>query len=170
MAYEFKIPKTLKSFNLFIKGKGLAGRVGEVILPKLALKADEYSAGGMDIPIDLDMGMQKMESTMVLNEYNPEVIKLFGLGKRNPVEAVLKGALHDEDEVTKVEVELRGMFTEVDMGAWKPNEKQSLSLSMSVRYYKLTIGDAELVEVDAINMVRKINGEDQLQDIRNMIS
>ena len=170
MAYEFKIPKILKAFNLFIKDRGYAGRVDEITLPKLAIAATEYSAGGMDIAIDLDMGMEKMEASMTLNEYSPEVIKLFGLGKRNPVDAVLKGVLDDEGSLTKIEVELRGMFTEVDMGSWTPGEKQSLGLQIAVRYYKLTIGTEVLVEIDAINMVRKIAGEDQLLEVRNLIS
>ncbi len=170
MAFEFKIPKVLKNFNLFIKGKGYAGRIQEVTLPKLSLKTEEYSAGGMDIPVDIDMGMEKMECQMTLAEYNPDVLKLFGLAKRSPVDAVLKGALDDEESVTKVKVELRGMWKEMDMGSWKAGEKQTLTASLSVRYYKLTIGSEELVEVDAANFERKIYGVDQLAAVKDILS
>ncbi len=170
MAFEFRIPKVLKNFNLFIKGKGFAGRVQEVTLPKLSIKTEEYSSGGMDIPVDLDMGMEKMECQMTLSEYNPDVLKLFGLASRSPVDAVLKGALDDEESVTKVQVELRGMWKELDMGSWKTGEKQTLTASMSVRYYKLTIGPEVLVEIDATNFERKIYGADQLAQVRDILS
>lgn len=170
MAFEFKIPKVLKNFNLFITGKGYAGRVQEVTLPKLSIKTEEYSAGGMDIPIDLDMGMDKMECQMTLSEYNPDVLKLFGLSDRAPVDVVLKGAVTDEDTVTKVEVELQGMWKELDMGSWKAGDKQTLSVGMTVRYYKLTVGPDVLVEIDAATFERKIFGEDQLTQIRDIIS
>ncbi len=169
MPFEFKIPKVIKGFNLFIKDKGYAGRVADVTLPKLTLKTDDLNAGGMDIPIALDMGMEKMDCSMTLHEYTPDVIKLFGLGKTNPVDAVLKGALDDEETVTKIEIELRGMWTEVDMGQWS-GDKQSLGLSMALRYYKLTIGGEVLVEIDAANMVRSINSVDQLAKAREAIS
>jgi len=170
MAFEFKIPKVLKNFNLFITGKGFAGRVQEVTLPKLSIKTEEYSAGGMDIPIDLDMGMEKMECQMTLSEYNPDVLKLFGLSQRAPVDAVLKGALSDEESVTPVEIQLQGMWKELDMGSWKAGEKQTLSASLTVRYYKLTVGTEVLVEVDATTFERKILGEDQLAQIRDVLS
>lgn len=170
MAFEFKIPQVLKNFNLFITGKGYAGRVQEVTLPKLSIKTEEYRAGGMDIPIDLDMGMDKMECTMTLSEYNIDVLKLFGLAERAPVDVVLKGAVTDEGTTTKVEVEFRGMWKSLDMGSWKAGDKQTLSISMTVRYYKLSIGPDVAVEIDATTFERKIFGTDQLAQIRDIIS
>lgn len=170
MAYEFKIPKVLKGFNLFIKDKGFAGRVDEITLPKLSIKSEELKAGGMDIPVSMDMGMEKLECSMKLLEYTPEVIKLFGINERSPVDVVLKGALDDEETRTKVEIELRGSWSEVDMGSWKAGDKQTLSLSMGVRYYKLNIAGEDLVEIDAMNMERVIGGVDQLASLKDLIS
>ena len=54
------IPKILKNFNLFIDGRGYAGKCDEVNPPKLNIKSEEYRAGGLDAPIPIDMGMEKL--------------------------------------------------------------------------------------------------------------
>ena len=44
---------TLKNMNLFVNGKGYAGVIDEITLPKLTVKTEEYRGGGMDMPIDM---------------------------------------------------------------------------------------------------------------------
>ncbi|GHT98386.1 hypothetical protein FACS1894126_3800 [Alphaproteobacteria bacterium] len=61
------LPKILKNFNVFVDGRGYAGRVEEVSLPKLSLKTDEFLAGGMDAPIEIDLGMEKLEADLTPN-------------------------------------------------------------------------------------------------------
>ena len=43
------------------------------------------------------------------------------------------------------------------------------SLQVAAHYYKLTVGDEELVEIDAVNLVRKVGGVDQMAEIRAAI-
>jgi P2 family phage contractile tail tube protein len=38
--------KILKNFNLFVDGRGYAGRAEEVTPPKLTIKTEELRAGG----------------------------------------------------------------------------------------------------------------------------
>ena len=47
--------KILKNFNLFVDGRGYAGRTEEVTPPKLTIKTEELRAGGMDAPISIDL-------------------------------------------------------------------------------------------------------------------
>nr|WP_262363471.1 phage major tail tube protein [Xylella fastidiosa] len=51
----------LKHLNLFIDGKGYAGQVEEINLPKLTLKTEEFRGGGMLAPVELTMGLEKLE-------------------------------------------------------------------------------------------------------------
>ena len=60
---SIETPRVLKNMNLFVDGRGYAGRVDEIELPKLTLKTEEHRAGGMDVPVLIDLGMDKMEST-----------------------------------------------------------------------------------------------------------
>jgi len=163
------IPKVLKGFNLFIDGKGYAGLVEEVNLPKLDLKMDEIYNGGMDTPIDLEMGMSKLECDFTLSEYNTDVIKLFGLRDGAQVKLTMRGALDDEAGVVPVVVKVKGAMKDLDMGGFKSGEKAPLKSSMTLREYKLKIGPDILVDIDVLNMTRIINGVDQLASMRDAI-
>ncbi len=59
------LPKILRNFNVFVDGRGYAGKIEEITLPKLTIKTEEYRAGGMDIPISIDMGMEKLEAVLL---------------------------------------------------------------------------------------------------------
>jgi hypothetical protein len=163
------IPKVLKGFNLFVDGQGYAGLVEDITLPKLSLKREDLYNGGMDAPIDLEMGMDKLECDFTLSEYSEAVIKQFGLSNGAQVPLTLKGGLDGETGVTPVVVTLRGAWKDLDMGNWKAGDKPTLKASVSLRYYKLTIGGTDLVEVDVENMVRVIDGVDQLAPMRDAI-
>ncbi|MBU2707541.1 phage major tail tube protein [Zooshikella marina] len=165
------IPKVLKNFNLIVDGVGYAGIVEEINLPKLTLKTDEYRAGGMDVPVELEMGMNKLECDFTLAEYNPAVIKKFGLamGSEAQVALTLKGGLDGEDGVDPVVVSLEGAWRELDFGNWKAGEKAPLKVSIALRKYTLSIKGTPLVNIDVVNMVREINGADQLSKMRAAI-
>ena len=163
------IPKILKNFNLFVDGRGYAGRVEELTLPKLSIKTEEIKNGGMDIPIEVDMGMEKLECEFTLSEYDEEVIKLFGLRVGVPNPLTLRGAQDSEKGVVAVVISLDGVLRSLDFGNWKAGEKATLKVNVALRYYRLEIDGKELVEIDASNMIRKINCNDQLDDIRNAI-
>ncbi|MCG8338698.1 MAG: phage major tail tube protein [Proteobacteria bacterium] len=163
------IPKVLKGFNLFVDGRGYAGRVEELTLPKLSLKTEEIKAGGMDAPIEIEMGMEKLECDMTISEYDPEIIKMFGLNNGAQVPLTLRGGLDGEEGVIPVVLTLRGAWRELDFGNWKSGENAPLKVSVALRYYRLEINGAELVEIDPENMVRKIDGNDQLEALRGAI-
>ncbi|MFW8594927.1 phage major tail tube protein [Cribrihabitans neustonicus] len=53
------IRNILKNFNLFVDGRGFAGELGDYTPASPSVAAEEYRAGGMDGPTDIDMGMEK---------------------------------------------------------------------------------------------------------------
>ncbi|MFN4148516.1 MAG: phage major tail tube protein [Rhodocyclaceae bacterium] len=165
-----QLPRVLKNMNLFVDGRGYAGRIDEIQLPKLTLKTEEHRAGGMDVPVEIDLGMDKLEAELTISDYDPEVYKLFGLLDLKPVQITIRGAIQAQGEDAKpVVVNLRGGWREIDAGTWKPGDKSTLKVSVAASYYKLTIDGQEVVEVDAINLVRKVGGVDQMGAIRAAI-
>lgn len=136
----------------------------EVTLPKLTIKTEEHRAGGMDLPVELDMGMEKLEASIVLSDTNPDIFRSFGLLDSSGIPVTIRGATQAQgsSEVQPVVVNLRGGWREIDTGTWKPGDRNTMTLALAASYYKLTIAGEELVEIDAINMVRRINGVDQM--------
>jgi len=163
------IPKILKNFNAFVDGRGYAGRVDEVVLPKLTVKTEEHRAGGMDAPVEIDMGMEKLECELTFAEYDIELFRLFGLTDGNSVSLTLRGAIQADENAEPVIINLRGSFREVDAGTWKAGDKATLKCMMTARYYKLNINGADVIEIDAENMIRIINGIDQMATVRGAI-
>lgn len=159
-----------KNLNLFVDGRGYAGQIEEFNAPKLALKTEEFRAGGMNAPIELTMGMEKLETDFTLISYDADVLSLFGVREGALVPFVAREALESFDGVvTPVVHTMRGKIREIDPGTSKAGEKPSLKISMSLVYYKLQHGDKVVQEIDVENMIQSINGTDALAGIRGAL-
>lgn len=164
---------TLRSMNLYVNGKGYAGAIDELVLPKLTLKTEEYRAGGMDMPIELDMGMEKLETSFTLSKFDKSLLSSYGLmqGNRELLPLTIRGSVFSEEDGSEIPViiSMNGMVKEIDFGTWKSGENATLKATVSLRYYKLQRDGEEIHEIDVANMVRKINGVDQLEQTRKNI-
>jgi hypothetical protein len=153
----------LKNFNLFVDGRGYAGNCEEITPPKLTLKTEEFRNGGMDAPVEVEMGLEKLEASFTLTKYDADVLKLFGLAPGHSKPLTFRGSVIGEDGVeTAVSIQVQGMLKEVDQGSWKPGDKATLKGTVSCKYYKHIIGGVVIHEIDVANMIRKVNGVDQL--------
>ena len=161
------IVNLLKNVNMFVDGRGFAGQVTEVNLPKLTVKMEEHRDGGMDAPAEIDMGMEKLECDFSTSRIDAGLLRSWGLAPGNLVPITFRGALESEDgTVTPVAASVRGNVKEIDYGTWKPGEKVPLKCMMAVRYYKFEHGGETLHEIDVDNMVRIVNGTDRVAEQR----
>lgn len=164
---SIEMPRLLKNMNLFVDGRGYAGRVDEVQPPKLTLKTEEHRAGGMDLPVEVELGMEKLEATLTISDHDPEIFKLFGLLDGRDVQITLREAYQRQGEAAvPVVIQMRGGWKEIDPGSDKPGDKSTLKVQLALSYYKMTMDGEELVEIDAKNLIRQIGGEDQLASVR----
>ncbi|HEY9459700.1 MAG TPA: phage major tail tube protein [Paralcaligenes sp.] len=159
-----------KNINLFVDGRGYAGQVEEFNAPKLTLVTEEFRAGGMDAPVALTMGMEALACSFSLLAYDADVLALFGFAEGNEVPLVAREALESFDGTTKGVVHtMRGKITSIDPGTSKPGEKASMAVEVSLVYYRLQHGELTVHEIDVENMVRIINGRDQLAEQREAL-
>ena len=157
----------IKNMNLFVDGRGYAGQVQEFNPPKLMLKTEEFRGGGMDLPVELTMGMDKLEADFTLISYDRDVLSLFGVVEGLFVQFVLRVALESYDGTTTAVVHtMRGKIRETDPGSVKPGDSVPLKLALALNYYKMQHGDTVVHEIDVENMVRMINGVDSLAQQR----
>jgi uncharacterized protein len=160
----------LKNINLFVDGRGYAGQLEEFNPPVLTLKTEDFRAGGMDGPVKVTMGMEPLDCDFSLKSYSREVLALFGVVEGAVVPLVVREALESYDgTVTPVVHTMRGKITELDQGTRKAGEMPLLKATLSLDYYKLQHGDRVVHEVDLVNMVRVINGNDALAAIRGAL-
>lgn len=160
----------LKNFNLFIDGRGYAGKCSDVTPPKLTDKSEDFQAGGMAAPIEIQMGHEKLELDFTLESYDPNALSLWGLAPGNVTPFVIRGALQSLDgKVQQVEIVCRGRVREEDPDAWKPSTKAPLKFKVAATTYRRTVAGRVTHDIDVPGMKCVVNGVDQLAGIRSAI-
>ena len=157
------LPQKFKNMNLFVDGYGFAGRATEVSLPKIDAKLEEHRAGGMDAPVEYDMGLNALTGSFTLAEYAPTVLRLYGLVDGNSTAVTMRGYAEDEAGNSQTIVaQMGGRLKGQDPGSWKPGESAELKGEIGCRFYALYINGEEIYYIDVENMVRRIGGVDQM--------
>lgn len=161
-------PRVLKNFNLFVQGRGNAGRADSLSLPEISVKTDDHRAGGMDTETEIDMGLEKLSAKFSISDPDPLILGLVGNMNGNSARLVARGSFVRDSDNTRVAVvaEMVGRLKKGGFGDWKAGDKSGQEYEMGVNYYKLTVGGVEVYEIDVENMVRRILGVDQLAGIR----
>jgi len=161
------IPAILKNMSLALEGVGYLGKVDELVPPKLVLKVEEHRAGGMDAPLELDMGMEAMVAEFSTSGLESGILAKFGARTDR---LTFRGAYQDNDDnVVPVKIQMSGRFKENDMGTWTAGEKAADKAVLAVDYVEVVVDGRQLVEIDVENMIRRIDGVDQLERQRAAI-
>lgn len=160
------LPRILKDFNVFYNGASFIGQCMEFTRPKLSLKMEDYSAAGIG-PIKVFLGHEPLECEHNYGGHMEEILQDYG-GTLEGVMLRFSGAYQREDseDVDQIEVVIRGRHQEIDSGSAKPGEKTEFKVKTACTYYKETINDKIIVEVDLLNKIFNVNGVDRYAEIR----
>ncbi len=166
-----KIPKKLVNFNLFVNGRDKAGTITELTLPSLEMKTEDYKSGGMDVPIAVEGGgMEALTATFVLAEYDSQILGNFGFKESGPVQLEARGAGKYHNSLSAYIVRMSGIISKVEWGNWKAGDtNMNQPFTVKCNYLLIEIDGRTVVEIDAINLKRVIDGEDQLSAIRAIL-
>lgn len=162
-------PEVLKNLNMFLDGRGKAGRIEEFTPPKITHKVEEFRGGGMNGPVELDMGLEKLEATFTIKEHVKENAASLGLLDGQSIPITLRGAVDTGTAIKGVVLQMRGRAKEMDPGTWKPGEDTPIKFALSLDYYKYLIDGSEVIEIDMINAIYKVNGKDKLEEQRRAL-
>ncbi|WP_039057044.1 phage major tail tube protein [Enterobacter sp. Bisph1] len=168
------MPRKLKYMNVFLNGYSYQGVAKSITLPKLTRKLENYRGGGMNGVAPIDMGLDDDALLMewTLGGFPDEAIwELYGATSTDAVPIRFAGSYQRDDtgETVAVEVMMRGLQKEIDTGENKPGEDTESKITVLCTYFKLTIDGKEMVEIDTVNMVEKVNGVDRLEQHRRNI-
>lgn len=165
------LPNSLKNFNVFVDGVSYMGIADEIKLPKLARKMEAFRGGGMDGEIEIDMGQEKLELEIVCGGFVAEAYKSYGSSKANGVLVRFAGAYQrdDTEAVQAVEIVVRGRYSEIDPDSAKGGDKGKHTFKLSASYYKLIVDNKELIEIDLLAFIFKVDGTDRLEAQRKAV-
>ena len=164
------LPRKLKHMNLFNEGESYMGLVGAVTLPKLTRKLEAWRGGGMDgtAKVDLGMGDDGIQLEWTLGGLDLTLIKQYGAVSANDIGLRFAGSYQQDDtgETIPVEVVVRGRHEEIDMGEAKPGEDTEHKVTTAATYYKLVVNGVDVIEIDVLAMIFKVDGKDLLEEHR----
>lgn len=168
------MPRKLKLMNVFLDGYSYQGVANTVTLPKLTRKLENYRGAGMNgsAPVDLGLDDDALSMEWSLGGFPDEVIWSFyaAIGA-DAVPIRFAGSYQRDDtgETVPVEVVMRGRQKEIDSGEGQQGEDTESKIPVICTYYKLTMNGKELIEIDTLNMIEKVNGVDRLEQHRRNI-
>ena len=164
------MPRKLKNLNLFNDGNSYLGLVKSLTLPALGRKMEAYRGGGMNGPVKVDLGLSDDGIQFEWKTGGLDLISLRQFGAVNASSVALRfsGPYQQDDtgETSNVEVVVRGRHETIEMGDAQPGEDTEHSMATTCSYYKLTVDGEEIIEIDLLNFVEKVNGVDMLEKHR----
>ena len=160
----------IENFGLFVDGNSYIGEAEEVNLPKVKKVMEEYRAGGMLAPVEIELGLEKMEMDFQLAGTKAEILKLMGTAELGGVALTLRTGVSDETSSVSAHVHtVRGTLKGIEHGTIKTKDRGSMKVMMAVTYYKHEIDGANVLEIDAMGMVFKTGDTDIWADLRTAI-
>lgn len=167
------LSKKLKHMNLFNDGNSYAGVAKTVTLPKLSRKLESFRAGGMDGPVKVDLGHSDdgLQLEWTLGGWDLIALRQYGAVRADGVMLRFAGSVQDDSAgtVSAVEIVTRGRHEEIDFGEATPGEDTEHKITTALTYYKLTVDGDTIIEIDLLNMIFIVDGEDLLADHRKAI-
>lgn len=167
------MPRKLKHFNLFNEGNSYMGVAASVTLPKLTRKLEAWRGAGMDGPVKVDLGFgdDGIPLEWTLGGWDLTALKQFGAVSANGVGLRFAGSVQQDDtgEIIPVEVVVRGRHEEIDFGESKAGEDTEHKMNTACSYYKLVVDGEEVIEIDLMAMIFKVDGNDMLEEHRKNI-
>jgi len=147
--------------------------VKSVTLPALGRKMEAWRGAGMNGPVKADLGFSDDGIQLEWKTGGLDLISLkqFGMVSAAGVAMRFSGAYEQDDtgEVSAVEIVVRGRHETIEMGDAQPGEDTEHSMTTTCTYYKLTVDNEEIIEIDLLNFIEKVGGVDMLEKQRNAL-
>lgn len=169
-----KIPQVINRFGLYRGGTKLIGTSGEVELPEVTNLTDTIegagTGGNLEIPV---IGLtDAMDIKIPFTTLSKDAFSIMNPGEA--ADLLLNGAIQCMDTGTgkvgysQMSVAVRGTVKAFSPGTVKAGGKMDSNVTLSLSYFKITIDGSVMLEIDKLNGVYVVNGEDILKEVRNM--
>ncbi len=159
--------------NIYVNGVNMLGKAEEIKLPDITSIMSEHKALGMIGKMELPSGFDKMEGEIKWNSLYDTVAKSMA----NPFKAVqlqcrssiesygTGGRIQEVPLVTFLTV----MFKKNPAGTFKQHDNAEFSSTFTATYLKQVINGKDVLELDYMSNIFKVDGEDLLANYRNHI-
>lgn len=158
----------LTNCNIYMDGNSLLGRAEEINLPEIKSKMAEHKALGMIGAIETPSGFEKLEGKIKWSALYPAVL----LKAANPFSSVqlqVRGSLETYGQTGRTEqkpvvVSLTLTFKKFPAGNFKQHDNVEAETDFACSYMKQTIGGQDIVEIDVLENIYKVGGQDLMAE------
>lgn len=162
--------KRVTNANMYLDGNSLLGKLEEIQLPVIKFKAAEHKALGMIGVVEFFSGIEKLEAKAKWNSFYNDVLlkvadpfKTLSVQVRSSVETYgATGRTEEKPLVAYMTVQSK----DFPAGTFKQHDNAELESTLNVIYYKLVIDGKDIVEIDVMSNIYKVNGVDVLATYR----
>lgn len=172
MAGKIQI-NSITNANIYVNGNSLLGRAEEIKLPDITAMMSERKALGMVGKIELPTGFDKLEGEIKWNSLYEDAAVVTA----NPFAAVqlqcrssieTYGSQGRVDEASMVTY-LTVMFKKNPLGTFKQHDPAEFATGFSAIYLKQVINGREIIELDYMANIFRVDGNDMLATYRSNI-
>lgn len=161
----------LRNWTLFANNGARLEGAHEYTGPDMSIIVTDIRTGAMDTSLPHDDGMEPMKASFKIYGIDPDVLAWFGFQPSGTLRLTAYEGYVAPGVVRGKTDEIEGMVTKITPDA-RPNSasgEASLTVEVSLTYYKSTYNGRELFEIDPINFRRRVNGRDVLDDMASAI-
>lgn len=168
------IPEKVVNFNVYDDNEKLIGVSAEVTLPSLEMMSETVSGAGIageyESPTPGHFGSMEISIP-----FRTLYEKTFNLMKNKGRSLVLRAAQQSYDvssggvSTRPLKITVRGLPKSTDLGKIAVNSPTESQNTIEVLYLKIEENGKTLLEIDKLNFICIIDGEDVFGDIRNQI-
>lgn len=152
--------------NVYLNGVSYMGRAEEISLPDITPKMVDHKALGMVGESELPAGLQKMSAKIKWNAIYPDVMKTthnvftsVRLMVRTSIETYEGGTRTSQQPAV---IYLTGTWKKSGGLSFKPQDNVEIENELSVTAYKMEVNGQEIINVDVMANIWRVNGVDQL--------
>jgi P2 family phage contractile tail tube protein len=162
--------KRITQANVYLESGSLLGQVEEINLPEIKFKGSEHKALGQHVAIELPTGIDKMEGKIKWTSFYADTLKIIGnpnkllkLQIRGSLQEWEASAMTGEKQVTGY---IRATVANFPGFTFKQHDNVDAESQLRIVGYKLEIDDKEIIEIDALANIHKVDGVDILANFR----
>lgn len=172
MAGKIQI-NSITNANIYLNGSSLLGRAEEIKMPDITAMMTERKALGMVGKIELPTGFDKLEGEIKWNSLYEDAAVVTAnpftavqLQCRSSIETYAsQGRVEEMEMVTYLTV----MFKKNPLGTFKQHDPAEFATSFSATYLKQVINGREIIELDYMANIFRVDGQDMLANYRSNI-
>lgn len=151
------------SIATVVSAKTMAIEIEEIQPPLVGDITDDFHGGGMPGPVAIPLGVQLTDASFKTTSWNADIIRRAGLAEGQRDVITFRGAAVNETDgqAKPIVMTIDGRLSEADVDAWSRGSRSGVGWTIStITFYKLSINDKIIHEIDFLNMRRYVNGVD----------